>query len=219
MSLTTLSLLFNATVATLYMVAVSSFIATLLGLPLGIFLYITRKGNILEQHSTHQALAVIINIMRSIPFIILMVAVIPFTRFIVGTSIGTNAAIVPLSLAAIPFVARVVENALLEINKGLIEAATAMGATTWQIIIKVLVPESLSGIINGLTLTIISLIGYSAMAGAVGGGGLGDLAIRYGYHRFDVMMMLMTIVIMVVFVQLIQYLGDKLAKKFAHSKD
>ena len=142
MSQTTLSLLLSASLATIYMVVVSSLIATLIGLPLGIILYITRKGNILEQRTTHQILAAIVNITRSIPFIILMIAVIPFTRLLIGTSIGTNAAIVPLSLAAMPFIARIVENALLEVNKGLIEAATAMGATSWQIIIKVLIPEA-----------------------------------------------------------------------------
>ncbi len=218
MSQTTLFLLLNASLATIYMVFISSILATIVGLPLGILLYITRKGNILEQKSIYQILAAIVNVGRSIPFIILMIAVIPFTRLIVGTSIGMNAAIVPLSLAAMPFIARVVENALLEVNRGLIEAATAMGATSWQIIIKVLIPESLPGIINGLTLTVISLIGFSAMAGAVGGGGLGDLAIRYGYHRFDVSMMLMTIIIMVVFVQLIQWIGDRMVHKFSHHK-
>lgn len=218
MSQTTLSLLFDASLATIYMVIASSLIATLVGLPLGIVLYVTRKGNILPHATLNHVLEGIVNVTRSIPFIILMIAVIPFTRALTGTSIGTNAAIVPLSLAAMPFIARVVENALLEVNKGLIEAATAMGATTMQIIRKVLIPEALPGIINGLTLTIVSLIGYSAMAGAVGGGGLGDLAIRYGYHRFDVSMMVITIVIMIVFVQVIQFVGDKLAKKFGHSR-
>lgn len=218
MSQTTLSLLLNASLATIYMVLVSSIIATLVGLPLGVILYVTRKGNILEQASCYQVLAAIVNVTRSIPFIILMIAVVPFTRLLVGTSIGVNAAIVPLSLAAMPFIARIVENALLEVNKGLIEAATAMGATSWQIITKVLIPEAMPGIINGLTLTIVSLIGYSAMAGAVGGGGLGDLAIRYGYHRFDIGMMLWTIVIMIIFVQLIQILGDKLVKKYSNFK-
>lgn len=213
-----LSLLLNATLETIYMVAIASLLAILVGLPLGTILYVTRKGNILEQAAANQMLSAIVNMTRSIPFIILMIAVIPFTRLLIGSSIGTNAAIVPLSLAAIPFLARVVENALLEVNKGLIEAATAMGATVWQIIMKVLIPEALPGIINGLTLTIISLIGYSAMAGAVGGGGLGDLAIRYGYQRFDVTMMLMTIAIMIVFVQAIQYFGDKIAKQLAHSR-
>lgn len=218
MSQTTLFLLVNASLATLYMVALSGLIATALGLPLGVLLYITRKGNIFEHPYLHQILAAMVNITRSIPFIILMIAVIPLTRLLIGTSIGTHAAIVPLTFAAIPFIARVVENALLEVNKGLIEAATAMGATTFQIITKIALPEALPGIINGLTLTVVSLIGYSAMAGAVGGGGLGDLAIRYGYHRFDVSMIFMTIIIMIVFVQVIQFMGDNLAKKFSHFK-
>ena len=175
-------------------------------------LYATRKGHILEHPVAYQILAGIINITRSIPFIILMIAVIPFTRLLVGTSIGINAAIVPLSLCAIPFIARIVENSLLEVTYGLIEAATAMGATSWQIIIKILIPESLPGIINGLTLTIVNLIGYSAMAGAVGGGGLGDLAIRYGYQRFDLGVMLITIVIMVILVQMVQFIGDTINK-------
>lgn len=216
MSQTTLLLLLNGTLQTIYMVILSSFFATLIGLPLGIILYATRKGHILEQRTVHQILAVIVNMTRSIPFIILMLAVIPFTRLLVGTSIGTNAAIVPLSLCAMPFIARVVENALLEVNPGLIEAATAMGATAQQIIAKVLIPEAFPGIINGLTLTIVSLIGYSAMAGAVGGGGLGDLAIRYGYQRFDVTIMLLTIAIMIILVQAVQWLGDCLANVFGH---
>ncbi|MHB1946911.1 MAG: methionine ABC transporter permease [Gammaproteobacteria bacterium] len=219
MSQTTLFLLLNASIATIYMVVVSSLFATLIGLPLGIILFVTRKGNILEQPALYQILAVIVNTMRSIPFIILMIAVIPLTRLLVGSSIGVNAAIVPLSLAAMPFIARVVENALLEVNRGLIEAATAMGATSWQIIRKVLIPEALPGIINGLTLAIVSLIGFSAMAGAVGGGGLGDLAIRYGYHRFDVTMMLLTIIIMIALVQLVQFSGDYLAKRFSRHKN
>lgn len=218
MSQTILFLLLNATLETIYMVVIASLLAILVGLPLGTILYVTRKGNILEQSGVNHFLSAIVNMTRSIPFVILMIAVIPFTRLIVGSSIGTNAAIVPLSLAAMPFLARVVENALLEVNNGLIEAATAMGATAWQIITKVLIPEALPGIINGLTLTIISLIGYSAMAGAVGGGGLGDLAIRYGYQRFNVSVMLITIAIMIVFVQLIQYLGDKTAKRLTHTR-
>lgn len=212
-----MTLLFNATLETIYMVFVSGIVATLVGLPWGIVLYTSRKGNILAHPLLYQALATIVNVTRSIPFIILMIAVIPITRSIVGSSIGTNAAIVPLSLCAMPFIARVVENALLEVDTGLIEAAEAMGATAWQIICHVLIPEALPGIINGLTLTVVSLIGYSAMAGAVGGGGLGDLAIRYGYQRFDTSVMFMTIVIMVVLVQMMQMMGDKLAKWYAHS--
>jgi D-methionine transport system permease protein len=212
----TLSLLINASLETLYMVFLSSIIATLLGMPMGILLYVTRKGNILEHRFLYQFLATIVNMTRSIPFVILMIAVIPFTRLIAGSSIGTNAAIVPLSLCAIPFIARVVENALLEVNKGLIEAAIAMGANYMQIIVKVLIPEAMPGMINGITLTIVNLIGYSAMAGAIGGGGLGDLAIRYGYQRFDLGMMLTTIIIMIGLVQIIQYSGDTIAKKFTH---
>jgi len=215
---TTIPLLFNATLETIYMVILSSVFATFVGLPLGIVLYVTRKNHILSNPSIYQTLAIIVNITRSIPFIILMIAIIPFTRFLVGTSIGTAAAIVPLSIVAMPFIARVVENALLEVEQGLIEAATSMGATSLQIITKVLIPESLSSLINGLTLTIINLIGYSAMAGAVGGGGLGDLAIRYGYHRFDYQIMLMTIVIMIILVQGIQFIGDKLSKWFARGR-
>ncbi len=218
MSQMILSLLFNATLETIYMVCVASLVAILVGLPLGTILYVTRKNHILPAPIVHQTLSAIVNMTRSIPFVILMIAVIPFTRLIIGSSIGTNAAIVPLALCAMPFLARVVENALLEVNKGLIEAATAMGASAWQIIVKVLIPEALPGIVNGLTLTIISLIGYSAMAGAVGGGGLGDLAIRYGYQRFDLGIMLITIVIMIIFVQSIQYFGDRIAKRFAHSR-
>jgi len=215
MSQTISFLLAKATLETLYMVAAASIIATLVGLPAGIVLYITRKNNICENKWTHQFLASIVNIMRSIPVIILIIAVIPLTRLLVGTSIGTNAAIVPLSLAAMPFIARIVENALLETNVGLIEAALSMGATPWQIIKKVLLPESLPNIINGLTLTVVSLVGYSAMAGAVGGGGLGDLAIRYGYQRFDVTIMLITIIILIAMVQIMQFCGDAFVKKFS----
>jgi len=215
MSQTILFLLFKATAETVMMVLVASVIATLIGLPLGVLLYITRPKNLLENTYLYKTLAALVNITRSIPFIILMIAVIPFTRLLVGTSIGTLAAIVPLSLAAMPFIARVVESALLEINKGLIEAALAMGATPIQIIRKVLLPEGFPSIINGLTLTVVNLVGYSAMAGAVGGGGLGDLAIRYGYQRFDIQIMLITIILMVCLVQFIQYLGDFFVKRFS----
>lgn len=211
-----LSLLLEATFQTIYMVLVASFVAALVGIPLGVLLYITRKGNILSKPMLHRSLGALVNMARSIPFIILMIAVIPMTRLLVGTSIGTNAAIVPLSLAAMPFIARIVDSALLEIHKGLIEAALAMGATPTQIILKVLLPEAFPSIINGLTLTVVSLVGFSAMAGAVGGGGLGDVAIRYGYQRFDISVMLITIAIMIVMVQLIQFCGDTLVKKFSH---
>ncbi len=219
MSQTILYLLLNATGETLFMVIASTIIATVVGLPLGVILYVTRKNNILENFSLHQCLAAVVNMTRSIPFVILMIAVIPMTRLLVGTSIGTCAAIVPLSLCAMPFIARVVESALMEVNRGLIEAAMAMGATNLQIIRKILIPESLPSIMNGLTLTIITLIGYSAMAGAVGGGGLGDLAIRYGYQRFNLTVMLVTIFIMIVLVQLAQFAGDCIAKKFSHLRN
>lgn len=214
-----MTLLFSATVETIYMVCVSGVVATLVGLPWGIILYTSRKGHILARPSLYQVLAILVNVTRSIPFIILMIAVIPITRMLVGSSIGTNAAIVPLSFCAMPFIARVVENALLEVDTGLIEAATAMGATAWQIVRKVLIPEALPSIINGLTLTVVSLIGYSAMAGAVGGGGLGDLAVRYGYQRFDTRVMLMTIVVIIVLVQAMQLAGDQLAKWYARGRD
>jgi D-methionine transport system permease protein len=208
-----IDLILQATLDTLYMVAVSGLISTLVGLPLGVMLYVTRPRQILAKPVLNQVLSIITNVGRSIPFIILMVAIIPFTRMLVGTSIGINAASVPLTIAAIPFVARLVEAALNEISPGLIEAAQAMGATPWQIIRKVLIPEARGGIMTGLTITVVTLVSYSAMAGAVGGGGLGDLGIRYGYNRFNPTIMLITVVILVVMVQGFQSLGDYLVRK------
>ncbi|BBI74039.2 MAG: methionine ABC transporter permease [Pseudomonadota bacterium] len=213
MSSAMFDLILQATLDTLYMVAVSGVIATLLGLPLGVMLYVTRPRQILAMPVLNQVLGIITNIGRSIPFIILMVAIIPFTRMLVGTSIGINAASVPLTIAAIPFVARLIEGALNEISPGLIESAQSMGATPWQIITKVLIPEARGGIITGLTITLVTLVSYSAMAGAVGGGGLGDLGIRYGYNRFNPTIMLITVVILVVLVQGFQSLGDYLVRK------
>lgn len=213
MSSAMFDLILQATLDTLYMVAVSGVISTLVGLPLGVLLYVTRPRQILAKPVLNQALSMITNIGRSIPFIILMVAIIPFTRMLVGTSIGINAASVPLTIAAIPFVARLVEGALNELSPGLIEAAQAMGATPWQIICKVLIPEARGGIMTGLTITVVTLVSYSAMAGAVGGGGLGDLGIRYGYNRFNPTIMLITVVILVVMVQGFQSLGDYLVRK------
>ncbi len=201
---------------TMYMVGLSLLFAVLLGVPLGVITTITREDNIFPNKAINNLLNGVINIGRSIPFIILLVAVIPFTRMIVGTSIGTTAAVVPLALAAIPFMGRIVDNALLEIDQGVIESAEAMGATPWQIVYKVLLPEALPAIILGITLTAISLVSYSAMAGAVGGGGLGDIAIRYGYQRFKLGIMIETIIILVVVVQLIQWAGNKLANSFDH---
>ncbi|MGM0521090.1 MAG: methionine ABC transporter permease [Pseudomonadota bacterium] len=213
MSSAMIDLILQATLDTLYMVGVSGLISTLLGVPLGVMLYVTRPRQILPMPLLNQALGIVTNIGRSIPFIILMVALIPFTRMLVGTSIGINAASVPLTIAAIPFVARLVEGALNELSPGLIEAAQAMGATPWQIIRKVLLPEARGGIITGLTITLVTLVSYSAMAGAVGGGGLGDLGIRYGYNRFNPTIMLITVVILVVMVQGFQSLGDYLVRK------
>lgn len=212
------SLLFElilSTGETLYMVLVSGLLAMLFGLPLGVLLFSTRQANLLPWPLLNKSLSLIINMARSIPFIILMLAIIPVTRFIVGTSIGTSAAIVPLSLAAIPFFARMVENNLNQLPSGLIETGLAMGATTWQIP-SILLTEALPGIIGTLTTTFITLVGYSAMAGAVGGGGLGDLAIRYGYQRFEATVMILTIAILIVLVQGLQHLGDYWAKRLNH---
>lgn len=208
--------LINATWETFYMVIISGSIAIIFGMPLGILLLITQKKHLLPHQYSNWLLSGMTNAIRSVPFIILLVAVIPLTRLIVGTSIGTSAAIVPLSIAAIPFVARMIESVLNKIGQGLIEAGHAMGASPGQIIFKILLPESMPGVINTITITLINLIGYSAMAGAVGGGGLGDLAIRYGYQRFDTSIMLTTTLLLILLVQLIQYLGDNLAKKFSH---
>ena len=218
MSQEMLALLAEALGETLYMVAVSAGIATIIGVPLGVILLITGRGHILENTPVNRVLGAIANATRSTPFIILMVAIIPVTRIIAGTSIGTNAAIVPLAIAAIPFVGRVVEASLREVDYGLIEAAQAMGASPFQIIRRVLLPEAMPSIILGLTLTVVSLIGYSAMAGTLGGGGLGDLAIRYGYQRFRGDIMLATVVVLIIQVQLVQSIGDKLSTKLNKNK-
>lgn len=198
------------------MVGISLLIATIFGLPIGVLLVITRPGHIRPNPTLHSALSVIVNTGRSLPFIILLVAIVPFTRFVVGTSIGTVGAIVPLTVSAIPFFARLVETNLLEVDGGVIEAAQAIGATTWQIIGKVLLPEAKSGLVLSITNSAVSLISYSAMAGAVGGGGLGDLAIRYGYQRFQPEVMIATVIVLVVLVQGIQSLGDWIARRINH---
>ena len=213
MSQEMLALLLEALGETLYMVAVSAGISTVLGVPLGVILVSTSRGHILQNLWLNRILGYIANATRSTPFIILMVAIIPLTRVLAGTSIGTNAAIVPLSIAAIPFVGRVVESALREVDYGLIEAAQAMGASPLQIIRRILLPEAMPSIVLGLTLAVISLIGYSAMAGAIGGGGLGDLAIRFGYQRFRVDVMISTVVILIALVQLVQSAGDLLSRR------
>ena len=216
MSAAMIDLLLLALGETILMVAASAFFSALLGIPLGVALHVTKAGQILAQPKLQRLLGTLVNIGRSVPFIILLVAIIPFTRLIVGTSIGTVAAIVPLTVGAIPFVARLIEGALIEVPFGLQEAAQAMGAKPLQIIQKVLLPEALPGIINALTITLVTLVNYSAMAGAIGGGGLGDVGIRYGYQRFDPAIMLVTVVILVLLVQLIQGLGDRLVKRVAH---
>ncbi|WP_022941649.1 methionine ABC transporter permease [Psychromonas hadalis] len=211
-----IELLVDSLGQTLVMVFTSGFIGFALGIPLGVLLHLSKKNGLLENSALNKSLGIVVNIGRSIPFIILLVALIPVTRFIVGTSIGTAAAIVPLTIGAIPFIARLVEGALLEVPSGLVEAAQAMGAKPIQIINKVLLPEALPGIINAVTITLVTLVGYSAMAGTVGGGGLGDVGIRYGYQRFDGTVMMITVVILVIMVQIIQSVGDHLVKRVDH---
>lgn len=201
---------------TLYMTLSATLIAAIFGTLLGLILYATRRGRFLANPYVYYPLGIIVNIGRSIPYIILALWIVPFTRFIVGVSIGNTAAIVPLTLSAVPFIARMVENMLNEVPGGLIEAAQAMGASPRQIMRKVLLPEALPGIINALTITFIALIGYSAIAGALGAGGLGKVAYAYGYQRYRPDIMLYTVCIIVVLVQNIQWLGDALARRFDH---
>ncbi|CAO3427118.1 methionine ABC transporter permease [Azospirillum doebereinerae] len=208
-----IDLLIKGLIDTLHMVAVSGAIGTLIGLPLGILLAVTGRGELLQNLTFNRIIGAVVNMTRSTPFIILVVAIIPFTRLVAGTSIGTSAAIVPLTVAAAPFIARVVENAIREVDRGLIEAAQAMGATPFQIVRKVLLPEAMPAITMGLTLSAVSLIGYSAMVGAVGGGGLGDLGIRYGYQRFLPEVMLAVVVVLIVLVQVVQSTGDWIARR------
>lgn len=212
MSEQVVKLLLTGTLDTLQMTVISTIMAMIIGIPLGVVLVVTSKGHILENTALNKGLGAIVNATRSIPFIILMVAIIPFTRMVVGTSIGTTAACVPLTLAAIPFLARLVETSIKDIQFGVIEAAQSMGASPFQIIRKVLLPEALPTLIDNVTVLIVNLIGYSAMAGAIGGGGLGDIAIRYGYQRFQGDIMLATIIILIIMVQVIQMIGDGLSK-------
>lgn len=207
------ALLVDATLETLIMVAISAALGTLLGAPLGILLGVTGKGDLLPHVAFNRIAGALVNGLRSTPFIILVVAIIPFTRLVTGSSIGTGAAVVPLTVAATPFIARIVEGAIREVDRGLIEAAEAMGATPLQIIRNVLVPEALPSITLGLTLAVVSLIGYSAMVGAVGGGGLGDLGIRYGYQRFLPEVMAAVVAVLIVLVQIVQSGGDWIARR------
>ncbi|EHQ69496.1 methionine ABC transporter permease [Staphylococcus aureus] len=204
--------LLQALYETLYMVSIALFLGAVIGIPLGGLLVITRKQGIWPNIVIHQVLNPIINILRSLPFIILLIAIVPFTKLVVGTSIGTTAAIVPLTVYVAPYIARLVENSLLEVDEGIIEAAKAMGASPLQIIRYFLIPEALGSLVLAITTAIIGLIGSTAMAGAVGGGGIGDLALVYGYQRFDTTVIIITVIVLVVIVQVIQTLGNVLAR-------
>ena len=211
-----LQLLLDSFWETLIMVGISGLIGGLIGIPLGVFLRLTDHGGVLQNRALNGVVGGLVNAIRSTPFIILLVAIIPFTRLITGTSIGTAAAIVPLALASTAFISRLFEGALREVDRGVIEAARAMGATRMQILTRVLVPEAMPGIIAAVTVTLVSLVGYSAMAGAIGGGGLGDLGIRFGYQRFMPEVMATVVVILILFVQGLQSLGDWLVRRVSH---
>lgn len=208
-----LNLIGTSTLQTLIMVILSTIFALIIGFPLGVLLNTTNKFGITPKPVLNSVLSRIIDIFRSFPFVILMIVLLPLTRAILGTAIGTGAAIIPLSIAAAPFVARITETALNEVDNGVVQAARAMGSTNWQIIYKVLIPEALPSVISGITLTIINLIGYSAMAGTLGGGGLGDLAIRYGYQRFRTDIMFFAVIVIIIMVALIQFAGTKISNK------
>ncbi|WP_315312476.1 methionine ABC transporter permease [Pantoea vagans] len=211
-------LLLNATGETLYMVLLAALFTVAIGLPVGVLLFLTRPRGILPDRAISLLLNALVNIGRALPFVVLLIALIPFTRLLVGTTLGSTAAIVPITLGAFPFFARIVENALDEVDRGRIEAVVSMGGTLWHIVSRVLLPEALPALVAGITLTIVMLIGFSAMAGVVGGGGLGDLAIRYGYQRFDNQIMAATIVVLLALVMLIQKLGDRLVRSLAYRR-
>lgn len=216
MSESMLKLLMQAAGETIAMTFLSGLFGFVIGLPVGVWLYITGKGNFKENLAINSALSIVVNVFRAIPFIILIVWMIPFTRVVVGTSIGMWAALVPLSVGAAPFIARMVENSLLEVPAGLIEASRAMGTTPMQIIRKVLLPEALPSLINGATITLIMLVGYSAMGGAVGAGGLGQVGYKYGYVGYDPLIMNVVLVLLVLLVFIIQFLGNRLSRKVNH---
>lgn len=205
----------QATLDTLNMLGLSALFTFLVGLPLGIVLFMTSKGGLLSNRPFYTIISLIINVLRSFPFVILMIAIIPLTRLIVGTSLGVPGSIPPLVIAASPFFARLVETSLREVDRGVIEAAQSMGASYRQIIWKVLLPESLPGLLAGITITTVTLVSYTAMSGLIGGGGLGDLAIRYGYQRFEKEVMIATVVILIVLVQILQMIGDRLVQRFS----
>lgn len=211
-------LLLNATGETLYMVLLAALFTVAIGLPVGVLLFLTRPQGILPNRAISLLLNALVNTGRALPFVVLLIALIPFTRLLVGTTLGSTAAIVPITLGAFPFFARIVENALDEVDRGRIEAVVSMGGTLWHIVSRVLLSEALPALVAGITLTIVMLIGFSAMAGVVGGGGLGDLAIRYGYQRFDNQIMAATIVVLLALVMLIQKLGDRLVRSLAYRR-
>ncbi|MCY9533085.1 MULTISPECIES: methionine ABC transporter permease [Paenibacillus] len=204
----------SATGETLQMMLFSVLFTFLVGLPLGVLLYLTGRTGSRAGKIVYSILSFIVNVLRSVPFVILMIAIIPITRIVVGTSIGVEGTIPPLVIAAAPFFARLVETSLREVDRGVIEAAQAMGASTWQIVYKVLLPEAMPGLIAGTTITAVTLVSYTAMSGLIGGGGLGDLAIRYGYHRYEIEMMIVAIVIMVILVQVLQWIGDAFVRRY-----
>ncbi|MBQ7537564.1 methionine ABC transporter permease [Treponema sp.] len=208
-----LELVGTSTLETLLMVFFSTIFAILIGFPLGVLLNVTNKYGITPKPGFNLVLSRIIDVLRSFPFVILMIVLLPLTRLILGTAIGTAATIIPLSIAAAPFVARITETALNEVDPGVVQAARAMGSTNWQIIYKVLIPEAMPSVVSGITLTVINLVSYSAMAGTLGGGGLGDLAIRYGYQRFRTDVMIASVIVIIVMVALIQFAGTKLTNR------
>ncbi len=208
-------MMLNATLETLYMVGLAALFTVLVGLPTGVLLFISRQSGVLPLPRVNAVLGGVINVGRSLPFVVLLIALIPFTRWVVGTTLGSTAAVVPITVGAFPFFARIVENALAEVDSGRVEAIVSMGGTVWHVITKALLPEALPSILAGITLTVVMLIGFSSMAGVIGGGGLGDLAIRYGYQRFNQQVMAGTVIVLVLLVQLVQSLGDRLVRRLA----
>jgi len=213
-----LQLVLNATGETLYMVLLAGLFTLLIGLPLGVLLFISRSNGLYPMPRLNKTVGGLVNIGRSLPFVVMLIALIPLTRLLVGTTLGSTAAVVPITIGAFPFFARIVENALDEVDKGRIEAILAMGGDIWHVIFKVLLPEALPALLAGITLTLVMLIGFSSMAGIIGGGGLGDLAIRYGYQRFNNQVMFATVLVLVILVQSVQSLGDRLVRSLVHRR-
>lgn len=211
-------LMLQATLETLYMVGFSGLFTLAIGLPLGVLLFISRRGGLLPLPRVNAIVGAVVNVGRSLPFLVLLIALIPTTRLIVGTTLGSTAAIVPITIGAVPFFARIVESALDEVAKGRIEAMLSMGGSDWHVVSKVLLPEALPALLAGVTLTVVMLIGFSSLAGVIGGGGLGDLAIRYGYQRFNQPVMIATVVVLIALVQVVQMTGDRLVRSLAHRR-